>query len=415
MATPPNPERRRIRVQHSGVINPAELAQVRQDHAASLNNPPRENPNQAPVDNPPEPRALDISELQAAFAKAGQAAPKFNRPTAPETAREKLPTAREELLSSTAETPVSELPSSGNSLQTATELHQHRVNGNIAPGRFTVREILPSNGVFYNYPELAIRPLSVPDYAKLYRARAETDETLFIDTIAGCVSGVDVRDLSLKDFRYLLYKIRLISTLKSPYQLSYTSMYGNRCTYTVTSTSLDVKILAATAEEYQAWQQRGFNIPTLRDYEEYNSMAVKLSQEDDWLWSRAKYIQGSSVEDKIRRLKQEFDPDILFTDLEEFVRKFEEYGVTESVELADNKFNAQEALKKLREDLRRIDLVLEAPTLPPATADGLLTRRSDVAEEIRRLETELANTGEATPKRETITFSLEIADFFPVL
>jgi hypothetical protein len=419
------PPRRRITVHTSNEpVTPEQLGSVREQHARRIIQPnlppPQPQPRATPtptnfdpradftrqqVNNsprqPPRPSSTDNNEttmedVAAAFARAGQPVSFRKSPPASTPAANLSPTQLADNLPSPDDV-----------------MHSYRIEKSLGGNPLSFREALPSNEVFYQHSALELRPFEVPEYAKLYRAREENDEGILFDTV-DTVCSVDVRDLTIKDFRYLLYKLRINSSLKAPYKLSYTSAYGNRCEYTVNNTNLAVKVLEETAEEYAEWQAQGLTMPTLRDIEEYNGLNKRLGKEGEFLWSRAKYITGRNVEDKIAKL-QKLPPDFLFTEIEQFAAKFEAYGVTESVQLQDNKFVPQEALQKLRLELARIDSILENQSVAVALANSLFAQRGVLTDDINRIEHELTTTGEAAPRSETITFSIEIADFFPTL
>lgn len=345
-------------------------------------------------------KTFTIEDIAAAFARAGQPAPKMRNIAEPPINK-----------------PAAEIPDA-----IPTE-HDQLTNNRITTALpndnpFASREILPSNSVFYDYPALSLAPLDVPQYARLYKARRENDESGLIDVVNAACS-IDVRDLTVKDFRYLLYKLRTMSSLKAPYKLSYTSAYGNRNDFTVTSTNLQVGILQAKAAEYEDYLLRGFIMPTLRDQEEFNSLQRSLAIEGEFYWGYAKYVAGSDVKDKIANLQTlplrlGILAADLFAEIDLFAKKFEDYGVTESVELLDKQFKAEPALIKLRADVANIDNMLNG-TLEAGFVNSLITRREDLTTDITRIETELANKGEAAPKRETIEFSIAIADFFPAV
>lgn len=355
------------------------------------------------------PKPASMEDLAAAFAKAGQPAPQIR--SAPDN------TKRSGQAIKNTEIPEPPDPI----LSEREELTNVRVTGQIdSDNPFATREALPSNEIFYKYPELILAPLEVPQYAQLYKARKENDESALIDVI-GAATNIDIRDLTVKDFRYLMYKLRIISSVRAPYKLSYTSIYGNRNEFSINTTNLSVKILQdVTAEEYESYLERGFTMPTMRDQEEFNGLQRRLGNTGEFLWSHAKYIAGSDVNNKITNLR-ELPKKLgilaadLFADIDYFANKFENYGVTESVDLTDKHFNASKAIEKLSTEIANTDQLLINQTLSVALVNNLVNRRKELVDDMARIEAEIANTGEAAPKRETIEFSIEIADFFPVI
>jgi len=435
--------RRRVQVSQSPTtISPNQVAAHRQAHAAEvmaelggegmdieavapattfnprqINQPPPTNPNrivpqvrQIPPNTPPPPTmqtpTKTMDDVMAAFAKAGQKATIIsdapNKPVNPEIERDDL--------NNTTAVPE------GAGLADA-HLNNLRVDepfDNIDSNSFRVD--LPSNGVFYDSGAIQIRPFDVPELAKLYRARQQRSQTLLIDCVDSVCDGIDVRNLTPRDFRYILYQLRINSFLRSPYRLSFTSFYGNRNEFTITESNLDVKLLQATQEEYDEWRERGLVMFTVRDQEEYDNSRQKLGEDAEFYWSRAKYCPGNNVADKIknfRKICKEHGIDFMFHEVEEFNRKFEDYGVTETVELSDQHFDAKVALERLNAEVMATGALLRDTTLAVSVADAALERINLLQTDINRINTEILTSGEATPRRETIEFSIEVADFFP--
>lgn len=75
---------------------------------------------------------------------------------------------------------------------------------------------LPSNCFFYNFSDkLRIRQLQLADVERLIVAATQDNEFLVADTVARCISW-PVKDLTLGDYYFLLYWLRLNSYPKSP-------------------------------------------------------------------------------------------------------------------------------------------------------------------------------------------------------
>lgn len=75
---------------------------------------------------------------------------------------------------------------------------------------------LPSNSFFYSFTEkLRIRQLQLADVEKLIVAATQDSEFLVADTVGKCISW-PVKDLTLGDYYFLLYWLRLNSYPKSP-------------------------------------------------------------------------------------------------------------------------------------------------------------------------------------------------------
>jgi hypothetical protein len=369
--------------------------------------PPIPNPIPAPTTQPAPPDAQEktMEDVMAAFAKAGQKATIISGPNRPVNP----PINPEEDLGTTIAAPEELTDEIG--------LRNVRVEGAIEDtAENSFRVDLPSNGVFYNFNSIMVRPFDVPELAKLYRARQQRSQTLLIDCVALVCEGIDVRDLTPRDFRYILYQLRINSFLRSPYRLTFTSFYGNRNEFTITESNLDVKLLQASPEEYAEWQARGLSMFTVRDQEEYDNSRQRLGEDAEFYWSRAKYCPGANVAEKIKsfhKICKEHGIDFMFHEIEQFNRKFEDYGVTETVELTDQHFNAQVALERLNAEILATGSLLRDTTLAVSVADAALERINLLQTEVNRINQEILTSGEATPRRETIEFSIEVADFFP--
>jgi hypothetical protein len=381
-----------IRQQHARQITSGDDAEMFEDNAPIQFNPRKMGASPIPEMEMPQGKpTATMEDVTAAFARAGQ--------------KMKVEPQRRPRINPTPQ--VQESPPE-------VEFNTHRVTKPIGKIEDGYRVFLPSNNIFYEYPDLEMRQFDVPDLAVLFRAREEQDETLLIDAVAGTAS-VDVRDLTPADFRYLLYQHRLHDYLAHPYELTYTSFYGNRNTVTITKTNLRINMLKATKEEYAEALAKGLCIMTVRDQEEFNSLKPTLGPDADFYWSYAKHLQGETVRDKIDKIKsKKVTPDFLFGEVVPFGKKFDDYGVIETIEIQDEKFDAEKAIAKLATEITEATAVLNNSAISVAVADRIFARIGVMQTELDRINTEL-QTGEAAPKSETISFSIEIADFFPVI
>lgn len=80
----------------------------------------------------------------------------------------------------------------------------------------TLEPMLPSNYLVYDWPtKLRIRTLRLEDVESLISAAHQDDEFLVADTIGRCIDQ-PVGDLTIGDYYYLLYWLKLNSFTKSP-------------------------------------------------------------------------------------------------------------------------------------------------------------------------------------------------------
>lgn len=260
--------------------------------------------------------------------------------------------------------------------------------------RYT-RVSVPSNCVFYDFDDIQVRPFEVDDLAKLSRAQLESKTTILIDVIDGVVNQ-DVRDLTIGDFYYLLYLIRIWSYPKTPLNLTWTSKYGNRNQYEVTRSNIVVDECHMDRDVWYSWQERGFCVPTVRDLEVFQN--ENLAPEFQWKYQRAQYLQGTSVEDKVAKLT-EFRTLGILEDIREFTALIN-HGVVETVEVRDAFFDPRAWLARLQEMLAD-------------TKDRSL--EFEIRRQIRELEARLRKGELVVPDVETIRISINLLAFFPDL
>ena len=278
-------------------------------------------------------------------------------------------------------------------------------------GSFSERIILPSGNLFYNFDSITIRPFEITDLARLARAIKRKD-IVMINDVLDCVVDVDLRDLWMGDYRYIMYWLRINSLTKIPYTLNWTSFYGNRNTTQVTQTDLQFSMLtdSLSPEQWQHYQALGLTYPNVRDSEEWITTQVKLSEDDRWIYERAQYVDGIDIFDKIRRLS---DPRRhclnALSDIKEFSELLGKGGVKEFVKVQDRHFNADAAFDRLMLELKDIETLLETDLEMTAEQEDVMTTRL----ELLRQETERLSTGEAEPMLETIPMRISVFAFFP--
>ncbi len=274
---------------------------------------------------------------------------------------------------------------------------------------FNERTILPSGCIFYPFSDVQIRQFGVPDLSKLYRAVQNSDHMLFNDVI-GATLNIDVRDLWIQDYQYILQWHKINSFIRLPYNTTWTSIYGNKNRSKVKMTDLIVEPLKMTKERYAYWESRGFKYPSLRDQEHYQSFSDNLNDDQKFLYERAAYLVGDSFDERVSRLSNE-GIDILF-DLKEFRQELLEGKVYLQASLQDQHFEYDKSLNFLREAVKEInEILLNDTSIPESWEDSLIDRKSKIDQEIKRLES--VNPGEAEPMLETIPLNISAFDFFP--
>ena len=290
-----------------------------------------------------------------------------------------------------------------------------RINENdrIDLGPFSERLALPSNGVFYDFNSIVIRPFKAPELALLYKAKKNRDIVLLNDTVSKTVN-VDIRELWTIDARWVMYWHRWNSFPKTPYLASWESIYGNANKTKILMSDVNITPIKMTRDEYATWHNKGFKVPTVRDTEHLDTFRDKLSEEDLWLYERALFLRGNNLHQQKKILDtDENSVDILYK-IKEFSQLIAEGQIIETAKSKDQHFNYDAAIKRLGADLEMINSILgDELGLNPEQEHLLYERRSKVIVELSRLVEFKDQPGEAEPVLETIVLKLGVLDFFP--
>lgn len=286
---------------------------------------------------------------------------------------------------------------------------------NSAPSEQYRRVELPSRGVFYP-SAIFCRPLSPREVMHLASIRRSEDQSMLFDVLNNCVQNFDLRDLTLADFNFFFYWLRLNTFPSKPIKIRYISKYGNENQVEIAATNLSVTTLDITAEDYAKWCEKGFVAPSLRDGEEFNREIAKYSEQEKatltYAFSYAQFLQGDTIAEKLEKYYQ-LSTETMF-EIIEFSEIFK-YGVEEQVDVFDAKFNTQDAIAKLKADLADFEELDTTEIVNPVALQRLRAVQQEIRDDLDRImrESETSNTGEAAPSSETITFQLNVEDFFP--
>ncbi len=283
------------------------------------------------------------------------------------------------------------------------------------------RVYLPSQGVL-GFDSVFIRPLDSEELMLLHEVRVSGSETALFDTLDRCIADVDIRDLCLGDFRFIFYWLKIQSFTRNPYTVRFISKYGNKNVVSIGMTDLVIKALEIDDDDFDYYKEKGFVIPTLRDGEALNRFMSAIPEKTpeekkakDAIFYRctyAQYVQGNSIEEKLENLRTKYEPDD-WVDIMEFANIIKDFGVEETIKVTDKHFEADKALEYLKNGIEEIEKMDLIKINQPDLLELINTNKSRIQEEITRIETEIANTGEAAATSETVTFSLSLDDFFP--
>lgn len=268
----------------------------------------------------------------------------------------------------------------------------------------------PSRMIAYDVDDIQVKPINVGILSRVHAAQQAKSFSLLIDAIQNCCN-YDLRALTVPDFYYFMYWLRINSYPKSPLKVNWTSKYGNANSTITRMSHYDIKELEMTKEEYFGYLERGLCFPTIRETEYSMENEDTLPEDEKWLIGYAQYIY---VEDNkpdhnyIKRKIEHFKTlgnDIL-TDIEEFSSKME-HGVIEQVRVSDEKFELESAIKHMREEIettsRLIEQAAESGELENIRALGGLAQHIDKRiEEVEALEKALEEGIEVTPDEEVV-------------
>ena len=283
-----------------------------------------------------------------------------------------------------------------------------RVTDTPPEGSFWERIALPSRDVLYDL-NVHVRPFTAPDLALIYKARKNRDTILLYDTLAKTVN-VDIRKMWTVDVRWIMYWHRWNSYIKTPYQASWQSIYGNANKTKISLSDVKVTPLSMTKQEYSKWLLKGFKVPDIRDAEHFETFKATLTEDQYWLYERAMYLQGEGLHDQVKKLQGDNSIEILYQ-IKEFMDALSDSGIYETTTAKDQYFVYEDAVKKLAADLEVLNNALATDlNLDEKTEELFYKRRDTIATELARL---VSNPGEAEPMLETINLKLGVLDFFP--
>ena len=275
------------------------------------------------------------------------------------------------------------------------------------------RQPLPSNYVPYDFDALFLVPFSTLDLLNLVDAYEMQSTTRFIDTMEDVIN-IPVRDLTISDFNYLLYKQRIQSYVKSPNTIEWQSRYGNINELKVDKTTMIVETLDMSKEEYAKWKAKGIQFPTVADLE-FRAENQELDKRDSWIYERAKYIVGASWEEKKQRVLDDMS---LLEDIREF-KKVSRHGVESSITVTDPKFNPSDWYLTLQEHL------VKAKSNAIAVHGAFGEKSQEFAEarinigsiiaEIAKVKHAIENNIPMQAEEERVAIGINLLSFFPAI
>lgn len=280
---------------------------------------------------------------------------------------------------------------------------------------------LPSRCLFYNWSTIEIRRLTFDDLMLLNRALQRSDTTLLIDALGNTITQ-DIRELTIPDFRYVMFWHRLNSYIKSPYRVNYTSKYGNKIEVEITKSTLEEKKLDLPLERLAEWKAKGMDVPRMRDVEVVETAV--LDDDQRFAHDRAQWLSLNGLEERVEELRASKDEVPTITarieklaslsletleDIRDFRSEVGDYGVVEKVKVTDNKFKPEVWIESLKSELS----TLESTLASLGNKDSLAASIDIIRAEITSMENRIANGEIIKPDEEEVTLSFNAWSLFP--
>lgn len=232
-----------------------------------------------------------------------------------------------------------------------------------------VRQKMPSLGIPYGISEFLVRAFDIATLSRVHAAQQtginnsnhKKALSLLLDAIAPTIKDFDIRDLTVPDFYSHMYWLRLNSYTRAPMMVPWTSRYGNENVTRITKSSFEFQELSMTRETYLQWRAKGITYPTVRDMEVLADNT--LDEDQRWLITYAQYvlIEGKITPDimqkKIQKLN-DMGPDAIPM-INEFA-SLTEHGVIEQVKVRDTKFNLDEAIEYIEDEIQQLTKLLDS-------------------------------------------------------
>jgi hypothetical protein len=236
-----------------------------------------------------------------------------------------------------------------------------------------VRQDFPSGNLTYGNADIQVRPMDISVIKRLAGARAGKSFTAMIDALSSCIN-MDIRNLTVQDFYFFMYWLRINSYLKSPLNIRWQTKYGNERSFRITNTTLEVIELEIDNFVWNNYRER-YTIPTIRDMEIMQNSTLAAAEE--WEIKYSQYIrldfEGTPPPDYMQQkidLLNSYGPDAL-VEIDEF-SKLINHGVKEIIEIADSSVDVLKSIDYLKEEVQTLTRYL-AVVLDDKSEEGRAT------------------------------------------
>jgi len=259
--------------------------------------------------------------------------------------------------------------------------------------------------------EIMIRPLTLRTLSLVHASQSQKSFPMLLDALQGCID-CDIRLLTVPDFYFFLYWLRINSYPKSPLTLEWTSKYGNKNLAKVSMASFDITDLKMSKGEFEAWAGRGFCFPTIRDTEVLQD--DELPETQKWLAQFAQYVrvdgpvESDYMTKKIEALER-MGVDALAV-VKEFADKLE-HGIVEQITVKDEKFEIGSAIKAMTAEIDNLTRLIEATVKSedPQAINGITVIAQHIDsrhKEVEELKTAVEEERTVTPDEEVVALGV---------
>lgn len=194
-------------------------------------------------------------------------------------------------------------------------------------GHFRAIDGLPSNYHYYDFKTLRIRPFVWADVRDLGIARSTNKLRFLLEVVARCIDQ-PLAELTLGDFVYICYWLRINSYPKSPVVVTWECRY---CSHLNTNKVHTKTVSILELEEKVEFDTERFEIPRMRNYLEYTTACKDQPAELTQLLDVAMWIKADTLQDKLAIL--DAAPDLeLFETARSLRIEVGVHGVSDNIE-----------------------------------------------------------------------------------
>jgi hypothetical protein len=275
---------------------------------------------------------------------------------------------------------------------------------------------LQSDFLFYDFSrdDFIFRPIDAPTQVLITNAKQANDgngdESMLYDALQNCAGPrIDLRDLTYEDMYNLLTWLQFNSYPNVPFDIDWTSKYGNVNSLTLEQHNIRYLRIGATREEVARWRAMGLDYPRVRDREILKS---DLEPEDRDIYRRAQYFAGNSPEEKVERF---YSASAQL--LAEYPRMLEacRHGIFDHIDLVDQHYDPKAHLRSLRESIGRMEKDAERYKEDPQFYLSLMAEIEGITTKANEIEQSLKNGVRVEPDAERVSLVFAPLAFFPVL